>query len=79
MHNTECQQTINTKELPELLSERHRESYGLSRTGWYQLLNRNDVPVVKIGGRKYLHREMFEKWLKEQVQTHSPVTVRGDT
>ena len=71
MNTSVHQQASSTNTLPELLSERHREAYGFSRTGWYQLLNREDVPVVKIGGRKFLHREMFEAWLKEQAQKHS--------
>lgn len=71
MNHSVHQQAVSTSTLPELLSERHRAAYGFSRTGWYQLLNREDVPVVKIGGRKFLHRELFEAWLKEQAQKHS--------
>lgn len=39
---------------------------GFSRTMAYALLNRADLPVVKIGGRKFMHAEKFEQWLAEQ-------------
>lgn len=70
MDNSVHQQAVNsTDTLPELLSERHRTAYGFSRTGWYRLLNRKDVPVVRIGERKYLHRKKFEAWLEDQAQS----------
>lgn len=51
-----------------LLSESDRKKYGISRSMWYRLLNREDLPVVKIGGRKFLHRDLFERWLAEQAK-----------
>ena len=39
---------------------------GFSRSMAYQLLNRADVPTVTIGGRKFVHRELFQEWLKRQ-------------
>lgn len=56
----------NTSELPELLSERDRTAFGIARTMWYELLNRDDMPIVQIGGRKFIHRDLFRKWLEEQ-------------
>lgn len=41
---------------------------GFSRTKAYQLLNNPQMPLVQIGKRKYLHRELFEAWIKEQAQ-----------
>ena len=42
---------------------------GMSRSMAYQLLNREDLPVVIIGGRKFMHRDLFLKWLEEQATT----------
>ena len=47
------------------------QALGFSRSMAYQFLNRVDMPVVKIGHRKYLHRELFERWLEEQAN-HEP-------
>lgn len=59
--------------LPELLSEKHRTAYGISRSAWYQILKRSDAPVVRIGERKFLHRALFEEWLKKQAGGHQEV------
>lgn len=48
----------------------------LSRTVVYQLLNRADLPVVCIGKRRFMHRELFESWLAEQAM-HGKVTNDG--
>ena len=39
---------------------------GFSRTMSYQLLSRDDVPVVVIGRRRFVYREAFQEWLKKQ-------------
>lgn len=39
---------------------------GFSRANAYKFLNREDLPVVRIGGRKYLHADLFKKWLASQ-------------
>ena len=39
---------------------------GFSRSMAYQLLNREDLPIVKIGNRRFIHRELFQKWLEKQ-------------
>jgi predicted DNA-binding transcriptional regulator AlpA len=49
-----------------LLSARDAQKMGLSRTMAYQLLNREDVPVVQIGGRKFFNAEKFREWLDKQ-------------
>lgn len=36
---------------------------GMTRSMAYQLLNRDDLPVVQIGSRKFMHRGLFEEWL----------------
>ena len=37
-----------------------------SRSMAYQFLNREDLPVVIIGERKFMHRDLFLKSLEEQ-------------
>ena len=39
---------------------------GFSRSMSYKLLNRADLPIVQIGNRRYIHRELFQKWLEDQ-------------
>ena len=43
---------------------------GFSRPMAYQLLNRNDVPVVVIGGRKFVHAKLFDEWLEQQATSY---------
>lgn len=50
----------------ELLTATDLQKMGFGRSMVYQLLNRADLPVVQIGRRKFMHREMFRKWLEEQ-------------
>ena len=54
-----------------VLDAKDIQAMGFSRPMAYQLLNREDMPVVKIGRRKYLHRDLFERWLEEQAR-HEP-------
>lgn len=57
----------STEDIRELLSaEDVRKVTGLSRASAYALLNRSDLPVVKIGCRKFMHKGLFLEWLKEQ-------------
>lgn len=44
---------------------------GLNRPMVYQLLNRTDLPVIQIGGRKFMHRELFLKWLESQAMNNT--------
>ncbi|MBR1606980.1 MAG: DNA-binding protein [Clostridia bacterium] len=50
----------------QVWGERDLEKAGFSRTMSYQLLARKDVPTITIGGRKFVHRELFMEWLKGQ-------------
>lgn len=55
---------MNTRDtLPMLLSANDIQTMGFTRTMAYNILNRNDVPVVKIGNRKFIQREKFFDWL----------------
>ena len=55
---------MNSKEnLPMMLSANDIQAMGFTRTIAYNILNRNDVPVVKIGSRKFIQRDKFFDWL----------------
>lgn len=45
------------------------EKAGFSRTMAYQLLNRDDVPTIRFGGRLFVHREKFLEWLAAQTES----------
>ena len=55
---------MNSREtLPMLLSANDIQTMGFTRTMAYNILNRDDVPVVKIGSRKFIQRDKFFDWL----------------
>lgn len=39
---------------------------GFSRSMSYALFNRKDIPVIRIGKRKFIRREKFLEWIVEQ-------------
>lgn len=49
-----------------MMSAKNIQSVGFSRTLAYSLLNRDDVPVITIGGRKFVQRDRFFEWLDRQ-------------
>lgn len=54
------------KHAPEILSAKDLQDMGFSRSMSYALFNRTDVPVIRIGKRKFIRREKFLEWLAEQ-------------
>ena len=58
-------------EYPQLMNAKHLMSIGIPRARAYQLLNTAGLPVVKLGGRKFMVRDRFFKWLDEQAANHS--------
>ena len=55
---------MNSREnLPMMLSANGIQTMGFTRTMAYNILNREDVPVVKIGSRKFIQRDKFFDWL----------------
>ena len=46
-----------------MLSANDIQTMGFTRTMAYNILNRDDVPVVKIGSRKFIQRDKFFDWL----------------
>ena len=51
---------------PEILSAKDLQDMGFSRSMSYALFNREDIPVIHIGKRKFIRRERFMEWLAEQ-------------
>ena len=54
---------------PEILSAKDLQDMGFSRSMSYALFNREDIPVIHIGKRKFIRREKFLEWLTEQERT----------
>lgn len=53
-------------EFPEMMTAEDLQNFGFTRSMAYAFLNREDVPVIKIGKRKFIRREKFYEWLEEQ-------------
>ena len=50
----------------EMLTAEDLQNFGFSRSMAYAFLNREDVPVIRIGKRKFIRKEKFLAWLEEQ-------------
>ena len=66
---------MNSKEnLPMMLSANEIQTMGFTRNMAYNILDRDDVPVVKIGSRKFIQRDKFFEWLdsreKSEIQNN---------
>ena len=57
------------KATPEILSAKDLQDMGFSRSMSYALFNREDIPVIRIGKRKFIRRDRFMEWLAEQERT----------
>ena len=60
-------QLINQENFPLLLSAKDAQKIGISRASYCRLTHRVDVPVVVIGERRYIHRDLFFEWLEREV------------
>lgn len=61
---------MNGNEIPMMLTANDLQAMGFRRAMVYKILNSADVPVVKIGSRKFIQRDKFFKWLdSKEVQT----------
>ncbi len=66
---------MNSREnLPMMLSANEIQAMGFTRTMAYNILNREDVPVVKIGSRKFIQRDKFFDWLDSREKKISNLT-----
>ena len=57
------------KHTPEILSAKDLQEMEFSRSMSYALFNREDIPVIRIGKRKFIRRERFMEWLAEPERT----------
>ena len=70
---------MNSREiLPMMLSANDIQTMGFTRTMAYNILNRKDVPVVKIGSRKFIQRDKFFDWLDSREKDKLDDNDRGD-
>lgn len=51
---------------PEMMTAEDLQNFGFTRSMAYAFLNREDVPVIRIGKRKFIRREKFYEWLEAQ-------------
>lgn len=51
----------------EIWSAKELVRAGFTRSMAYRILAREDVPTIRIGERLFVHRTMFQEWLKNQV------------
>ena len=53
--------------LPDVLNAKQlAEALNLSKAGAYNLLNTDDFPTLKIGGRKLVMKQELLLWLKKR-------------
>lgn len=69
---------INRDDFPMLMCAADIQAIGLSRPTAYQLLNREDLPVVTLGRRRYMNRDRFFAWLDEQTAGTEQPAPRSD-
>ena len=58
------------KHTSEILSAKDLQDMGFSRSMSYALFNREDIPVICIGKRKFIRREKFLDWIAELERTN---------
>ena len=56
----------NRENYPELLTANHLQARGFTRTMSYALMKREDLPIIRIGRKKFIQRDTFFKWLDSQ-------------
>lgn len=54
------------------------QKMGFSRRNSYCLLNTKGMPVLKIGGRKYMHRRLFEAVLELAAMRGEDLKISGE-
>ena len=70
---------MNSKEnLPMMLSANEIQTMGFTRNMAYSILDRDDVPVVKIGSRKFIQRDKFFEWLDSREKSETQNNDRRD-
>jgi len=64
--NSEQKVVTSKDELPIFLSAKELQHMGISRAISYRILNRNDIPVIHLGGKKLVDRDKFFEWIEKQ-------------
>lgn len=55
--------------VPKMVLDAHDlMAMGFSRTQVYQLFNRADTPVIRVGKRVFMNAARFQDWLDSQTQ-----------
>ena len=58
--------STNRENYPELLTANHLQAMGFTRTMSYALMKHEDLPIIRIGRKKFIQRDTFFKWLDSQ-------------
>ena len=53
-------------EYPEMMTAENLQNFGFTRSMAYAFLNCEDVPIIRIGKRKFIRKEKFYEWLEKQ-------------
>ena len=70
---------MNSKgNLPMMLSANDIQAMGFTRTMVYKILSSEEVPVVKIGSRKFVQRDKFFAWLDSKEKSELDNNDRRD-
>ena len=70
---------MNSREtLPMMLSANGIQAMGFTRTMVYKILSSEEVPVVKIGSRKFVQRDKFFAWLDSKEKSELDNNDRRD-
>ena len=70
---------MNSREnLPMMLSANDIQAMGFTRTMVYKILSSEEVPVVKIGSRKFVQRDKFFVWLDSKEESELDDNDRRD-
>ena len=48
------------------------KALGVSRPTMYQIINREDFPAFRLGGRVLISRELLAEWVKRQAKKEEP-------
>lgn len=51
---------------PDMLTAADLQAMGFPRAIAYGLLSREDIPVIKVGKRKFIRKEKFLEWIEAQ-------------
>lgn len=71
----------NREDMPMLLTANDLQAMGFRRAMVYKILNSADVPVVKIGSRKFIQRDKFlSGWIARRYKLmlkHNDINIVG--